>query len=116
MSKKPTKKFNGVDMREVWDYRLSTAVPTIYRRDTWQVEITSKGPNPKPLAVHDTGIPVEPDDTHDREKISACYEWLYQQRDQFALPDIEERKPIVKRIHELAAQRAELEQQLEGLK
>ena len=116
MSKKPTKKFNGVDMREVWDYRLSTAVPTIYRQGTWQVAIESKGPAREPLEVYDTGIPVEPGDIHDREKIAVCFEWLYKQRDKYALPDIEERKPIVRALRELDQKRAELEKSLEELK
>jgi len=34
--------FQGKDIKEVWDYRLSYGVPQIVRRDTWQVEIYLK--------------------------------------------------------------------------
>lgn len=104
------KTFNGLDIREVWDYRLSTAVPQIDRRGgTWVVQVWAKNapdfdptdPSTlaKPLAEHDTGIPATPGDEHDAEKVKACYAWLYSVRDQYSRPDIEELKPHVAAIN-----------------
>jgi len=96
--------FEGVNIREVWDYRLSTAVPQIDRRaGTWVVKIFAKS-NPdydpskpetmaKPLEVHDTGIEYVDGDEYDCEKLKICYEWLLSVRDKYALPNIEELKP-----------------------
>jgi hypothetical protein len=103
------KEFTGVDIKEVWNHRLSTAVPTINRDGaTWVVEIWSKS-NPdyvpgnektlaKPLEVFDTGIKSEVGDHHDPAKIAKCYEWLYTKRDAYAHQNIEALKPIVASI------------------
>lgn len=117
----------GKNIREVWDFRLSSAIPQL-RRDlgpTWVVQIMSKAQpdydpsNPetlaKPLAEHDTGVAVVTGgDAENAAGIIACYDWLRTVRDQYALPDIEERKPIVagirqreEEIHALNAQLSE---------
>jgi hypothetical protein len=102
-----TKKFEGVDIKEVWNFRLSTAVPQINRDGgTWVVAIYAKsnpdyvegGKPAEPLEVHDTGIPSEPGDHHDVDKVKKCFEWLYSVRDKYALPEIEELKPAVAKI------------------
>lgn len=105
------KEFNGEFIREVWDFRLSSAVPTLYNTgDTWVVAIHAKN-NPdydplrpetlaEPLEVYDTGIPTKGGNINDREAIKACYEWLYSVRNKHALDHIELRKPLVKMINE----------------
>ena len=110
---------NCENIREVWDYRLSTAVPTIYRDSgTWVVKIYAKE-NPdydpakpealaQPLAEHDTGIEAVEGDEYDPDKLRPCFEWLLSVRDEYALDDIEELKPIVKKINEANAKMAEL--------
>ena len=100
--------YKGIHINEVWDYRLSSAVPTIRRDKTWIVEIHAKvnpdfNPNDPstlalPLKTHDTGILVEDGDHHHRKKVAVCYKWLRSVRDEYSLHDIEERKPLVARI------------------
>jgi len=133
-------KIIGVNTREVWDFRLSTATVRIMRQKTWIVEIWSKTlpdyhpervvsdcdgetgepipgterkvpetPPAEPLQVHDTKIPVEKGDDHDRKKISVCFEWLKSVRDDYALPNIEELKPVVAEINRINAELAEVQ-------
>lgn len=104
------KTFEGEFIREVWDFRLSSAVPTLYNTgDTWTVEIHAKN-NPdydpkhperiaEPLEVHDTGISTADGNINNREAIKKCYEWLYSVRDKYSLDHIELRKPLVKMIN-----------------
>ena len=106
-----------MNIREVWDHRLSTATPVIDRTDgTWVVKIYSKT-NPDyvegaapvaPLATHDTGIEFTDGDEYDTDKLKTCYEWLRSVRDTYALPDIEERKPLVAKINAANEALAEL--------
>ena len=102
------KKFNGVFISEVWDYRLSSAVPQIDTRSgTWVAHVYDKiNPNfypadpeeirlasiSKPLESFDTGIKTELGDEHDTKKVIACYEWFYSVRDKYALDNIKEIK------------------------
>lgn len=104
------KEFEGANIREVWDFRLSTAVPHIVRvpGGNWVVEIHSKVDGGKPLKTHDTGLPTEKGDLWDKTKIIPCFEWLYSVRDEYALGNIEELKPIVKTINEANAKLAEM--------
>ena len=111
------KQFKGKNILEVWDYRLSSAVPILKNTgETWIVEIWSKK-NPdyvegktvsKPLATFDTEIRCQEGDAYDAKKISACYNWLSTVRDKYSLPNIEKLKPIVAKINaardELAAE------------
>ena len=103
-------KLEGISIREVWDYRLSRAIPIISRKSGfWVVEIRSKSnpdfdpSNPdsisEPLEVFDTKIPVMNNDEYDTVKVIKCYEWLKTVRDNYSLPDIEERKPLVATIN-----------------
>lgn len=103
--------FQGKNIREVWDFRLSSAVPVINRTSgTWVVEIWSKDNpdyDPKrpesaatPLEAYDTGIEAVEGDEFDSQKVGVCYQWLYTVRDKYALPNIEELKPHVAKINE----------------
>lgn len=102
-------KIKGINITEVWDFRLSTASPLIVRKGgTWVVEIwANKNPDfdgtprteARPLEIHDTGIPSALGDELDTKKIKACYRWLKKVRDNYSLPDIEQRKPLVAKIN-----------------
>ncbi len=110
-------KLQGKNIQEVWDYRLSTAVPVIDRRGgTWEVQIWAKSnpdyvegqPPAQPLEVHNTGIEAVEGDEYDTVKVKACYQWLKGVRDDYSLPDIEERKPHVAKINAANAALAEM--------
>ena len=107
------------DIKEVWDYRLSSAVPLIDRASgTWVVKIFAKDnedydPSKQktmalPLEEFDTGIVYELGDEYDVSKLKPCYEWLLSVRDKYSLPNIEELKPVVSKINEANAKLAEL--------
>lgn len=96
----------GIDIREVWDFRLSKAVPMIDRTSgTWVIKIFAKNNpdyNPEdpatlavPLEEHDTGIIFVEGDEYDTEKLIPCFKWLLSARDEYSLSHIEERKPVV---------------------
>ena len=103
-------KIKGKNITEVWDFRLSSAVPCINTKSgTWVVQIWDKS-NPdynpqdpssiaEPIEVHDTGIEAAPGDQHDTSKIIPCYEWLLSVRDKYALPDMAQRKSLVRKIN-----------------
>ena len=94
------KVFEGKNIDEVWDYRLSTAVPVIERESgTWCVNLYSKVDGTVPIVSHDTGIEAVDGDERDESKVIPCFEWLYSVRDAYALDDIEERKPKVAAIN-----------------
>ena len=109
----------GVHIREVWDFRLSSAVPGIDTRSgTWVVSIYAKE-NPDydpdnsatlalPLEIHDTGIKSVFGDEYDKAKVSVCFEWLKSVRDKYSLDNIEELKPLVKDVNEENAKLSEL--------
>ena len=97
------KKFKGVFIREVWDFRLSKAAPMLYNNgDTWIVKLHCNATGDV-LEEHDTGISAVKDgvcDNWDREGINACYVWLYSVRDNYSRGHLKERKPVVKMINE----------------
>lgn len=116
--------FQGLNILEVWDFRLSTAVPVIDNSGPeWVVKIYLKqGPdfNParpnqvtKPIREYRTGIMSEPGDALDAEKVAKCYEWLYTQRNDFARADIEILRPLVQALRDAEAALA-LKQYEEG--
>lgn len=99
-------------IRQVWDYRLSTASVYIDRRGgTWVCVVVSKdnpdyndeGTPTPPLETHDTGIKATKDDAYDEDKLKACYKWFRSVRDKYALPNIEELKPLVADINKANA-------------
>lgn len=105
----------GIDIREVWDYRLSTATPLIDRRSgTWVAQVWAKSntdydpANPAtPLKEYDTGLLAESGDQFNADKLKVCYEWFLSVRDEFSRDDIEEIKPLVAQINEATAKLAQ---------
>ncbi len=103
---------------EIWSKTLPDHLP---ERTVWDVDgetgenmpgtdrVVPATPPAEPLRVYDTKIPVEKGDSHDREKIKICLEWLEKQRDDFALPSIEELKPVVAEINRINAEMAEVQ-------
>ncbi|MDC0637492.1 hypothetical protein OAP25_02205 [Flavobacteriaceae bacterium] len=100
----------GINIREVWDFRLSRASVYIDRRGgSWMCVVISKdnpdysecGEVTPVLETHDTGIKAAKNDLYDKEKLKVCFEWFKTIRDNYALPNIEELKPIVSEINRL---------------
>lgn len=98
------KKFQGINLREVWDYRLSNAAPLIRNTgEYWIVEIWAKiNPDYDPQKPNTEAKPIESYTTlieckqgNETIGIVACYEWLYSRRDQYSRDDIDDLKPIV---------------------
>lgn len=94
------KMYEGKDIREVWNFRLSEGSPILYNNGKyWRAVIyAKKAPDGESviLAEHTTDVPVA--DVTLEEGQAACYKWLYSVRDKFALPGIELRKPVVAKI------------------
>lgn len=104
-----TKKvIDGTDVRQVWDWRLSTAQPINFNNgETWVCKIIANDGSGV-LEEHDTGIPTVKNgkrDFHDYEAVKACHEWAYSVRDKYSRPNIEELKP---RVAEINAENARL--------
>lgn len=108
---KTSEDFNGENVREVWDFRLSTAHPLLRNDigDTWKVQIWAND-NPdydpekpdvlaEPLEVYDTEIPIDKNDHHDTGKVAECFAWLHSVRDKYSRDHIELRKPVVALIN-----------------
>jgi hypothetical protein len=104
------KELKGIDIKEVWDYRLSTVSIFIDNRGaTWKVVVMKKRNQDydpkhpetlaKPLEVIDTHIPSTINDTWDTNKTKACFEIIYKIRDKYSRPDIEDLKPKVKNLN-----------------
>lgn len=122
------KTFSGVDIKEVWDFRLSAAHPLLRNDigDTWKVQIWSNDnvdydpadPSTlaKPLEEHDTGIPCEKGDSHDANKVKACFAILYPLRDKYSRDHIEQRKPVVSLINSANAKASSLAQEIAAAK
>lgn len=89
----------GVNIKEVWDFRLSKASCQIVRRENWECEIICKNGGGV-LETHDSGIPYTQGDAYDCEKLKPCFEWFKSRRDDYALENIEELKPGVAKINE----------------
>lgn len=89
---------------EVWDYRLSTAAPLVYRglpdgvdfancdEGNWLGVVCDKGDNNEPLEVFDSGVAAMHGDT-DEQMPDSIYEFFRSVRDKYSLPNIEELKP-----------------------
>lgn len=98
-----TKKHSGKDIREVWDWRLSSGSPILFNSgDTWIVKIFANDGSGL-LKEHDTGIPTTDEDgrrnNHDQKAIAACYDWLRSVRDEYSRDNIDLRKPVVALIN-----------------
>lgn len=114
------KKILGIDIREVWDFRLSIGSPILYQDgDTWIVRVWANDPGDETkvlLAEHDTGVETN-GDPYQSEGVIACFKWLYSVRDEFSRDNIEHRKPVVAMINaandqasKINAERAEAQQ------
>ena len=90
-------KHKGVNIEEVWDYRLSNATPVLHNSgEFWRVDIHPvRDGTGEPLESHVTDIPCTKGDTHDPVKIAACYDWLRTVRDKYSRDDIDEIKPLI---------------------
>ena len=103
-------KIEGINIKEVWDFRLSKASVYIDRRGgSWVCVVISKnnpdyieGKEVTPvLETYDTGIKATKNDLYDKEKLKVCFEWFKSVRDSYSLPNIEELKSIVSEINRL---------------
>ena len=101
MTLKTATDFKGVDIREVFDFRLSRGAAFLFNSgEHWAVKIisnTSPDGEAETLAEHVTGIRtnVQPDSLG----IKKCYAWLHSVRDDFSRDNIELRKPVVALIN-----------------
>ena len=95
------KVFEGKDIREVWDWRLSKGNPILYcDGPTWVIKIWANDGSGI-LAETVTDIPTKTgsDAPHDHAAVAQCYQWLYKMRKNFARENFEELKPEVARIN-----------------
>lgn len=95
--KSKLKTFEGVNIREVWDFRLSQGNPVLYcNGPTWVIKIWSNAEG-RLLKEHDTEILTKgnADDLTDYKSIGECYKWLYSVRDKYSIKDIDKIKPKV---------------------
>ena len=107
-----SKEFKGVFIREVWDFRLSRAAPTLYNAGkTWIVKIHCNKTGDV-LAEYDSGIATVNAagirNIHDTVAIAACYKWLYSVRDEYGRDNLELRKPVVALINTANIQASQL--------
>lgn len=109
----PTKskpRFAGVDIKEVWDWRLSTGNPILYcDGDTWVIRIwANKSPDGESTLLQEieTEIPST-GGLHDHAAIGKCYETLYVIRDNFSRENIDILKPLVAKINSVNKKLAE---------
>ena len=88
----------GVEIREVWDWRLSTGAPILFNKGkTWIVKIFANDGSGV-LDEYDTGVKTT-GDNFDCAAIAACYDWLRTVRDEYSRDHIELRKPLVAEIN-----------------
>jgi len=75
----------GENIKEVWDYRVSTATPIINTSTgNWVCEVWSQSDsNNQLLESFDTKIKVEPADHSDRAKLVVCFKWFKSVRDKY---------------------------------
>lgn len=95
----------GINIGEVWDYRLSTATPVLQNSgEFWRIEIHPKANGTGvPLETIQTDIPCEKGDARDPVKVAKCFNLILGVRDKYSLPNIEELKPRVAKINAKAA-------------
>ena len=88
----------GVEIREVWDFRLSIGSPILFNKGkTWLVKIFANDGSGV-LDEYDTGVKTT-GDNFDCAAIAACYDWLRTVRDKFSREHLELRKPLVALIN-----------------
>lgn len=105
-----TKKvFEGINILEVWDFRLSIGSPILYAdSEFWKVVIYANDPGDQERIILDEHVTDVKTigDPRDPEGVTACYEWLYSVRDKYSRDHIELRKPIAEAINEANAEAA----------
>jgi hypothetical protein len=101
------KTYEGKDIREVWDWRLSRGNPVLYNDgDTWVIRVyANSAPDGERVMLKEivTEMPTVVNgvrDVNDHAAIAKCYELLRAVRDEFSRDHIEDRKPVVKLINE----------------
>ena len=106
MAAKKAGDFQGVDIREVFDFRLSLGSAVLFNSgEFWAVKIMSNtAPDGESivLAEHTTTVPTRIDGVQDPREpfgVCTCYAWLHSVRDQFSRDHIEIRKPVVAMIN-----------------
>jgi len=95
------KSYRGVQTREVWDFRLSTASPVLHNSGkTWRIDIHPLVDGTgTPLESIETDIPVEKGEKGLIKGQAACFAILRTMRDKYSHPDIEELKPVAAAIN-----------------
>ena len=101
MTAKKATDFKGVEIREVFDFRLSKGAAFLFNSgEYWAVKIisnTSPDGAAETLAEHVTDVraKVLPPEVG----VAACYAWLHSVRDNHERDNIELRKPVVALIN-----------------
>lgn len=102
------KKYAGLDIREVWDWRLSTAQPILFNdKETWVIRIYANQAPDGESALLEEVVTDIPTDGGIVEGQAACYPIIRDLRDKYSRPDIEELKPRVAEINAANAAIAE---------
>lgn len=97
----------GVNILEVWDFRLSKASPILYDSGkNWVVKIFAKDGSGL-LAEHETDVATT-GNPRDPAGVIACYEFLKSIRDDYSLDHIEQRKPVTRLINAANAEASEI--------
>lgn len=94
--------FQGLDIREVWDFRLSEACPYLFNSgEFWVIRIVANDGSGV-LEEIETDIPTVNPPTAQSivEGQRQCYPILYSIRDKYSRPDIDDLKPVVAEINE----------------
>jgi len=127
MSKK-AKDFKGLDIREVWDFRLSHGSPILFNSgEFWVIKVFANDPENEAWKDHPGREEFETPDgnvvrvvleeivtdipTHGttiQEGQQNCYPYLYEIRDKYSRSNIELRKPVVKLINDSNRKASEL--------
>lgn len=94
-------KYLGVDIREVWDWRLSIAQPILFNDgETWVIRIyanVAKDGESALLEEIETDIPTAGTDIVEGQ--ARCYPLLRAIRDKYSRDDIDERRQMVAEIN-----------------
>ena len=102
----------GVNILEVWDWRLSIGAPMLFNKGkTWVVKIMANDGSGV-LDEHDTGVKTT-GNNFDYVAIAACYDWLRTVRDKYSRDHIELRKPVAAMINYANATASAIEDEAE---
>lgn len=95
------KSYEGKDIREVWDWRLSQGNPILYcDGPTWIIKIWSNSGKGL-LQKLDTNVPTKGGLANytDYEAVAKCYKKLYAVRDRWSRKNVDKLKPVVAEIN-----------------